>query len=81
MAVTIDELETLRLNLDAKESAWLRQFGWEYVCNTPGARWLWRKEWKGEIYLVSQSTALDFQLFMMPFDDDAAPEPEGGSTK
>ena len=48
--------------IETKRNAFLRQQGWEYVCNTPGSYWMWQKQLPdGRLALVDQSTAIRFE--------------------
>jgi hypothetical protein len=38
--------------LTAVKSAYLRAYGWEETCATPGSLWLWRRDFSAEKYDV-----------------------------
>lgn len=44
----------------------LRLLGWEYTSSTPGSIWLWKKTINDVTYIVSRSTAIDFEKSLLP---------------
>jgi hypothetical protein len=41
----IDEAEQ---EVEQMKQAYLRRFGWDLTCNTPGSYWLWRRDFATE---------------------------------
>jgi hypothetical protein len=42
--VNPDDLSTAWHALESVQHRFLKAYGWEYTCNTPGAIWLWRRD-------------------------------------
>lgn len=38
------QIERAEDEVKATQRAYLQRFGWEETCNTPGAYWLWRRD-------------------------------------
>lgn len=55
------DIQDLQATTEGKISTWLCKRGWYWTCQTPGSRWMWRKDWDGKTFLVTQSTAVDIQ--------------------
>lgn len=41
-------LEEAKREVEECERAYLKRFGWEITCNTPGSYWLWRRDFAAE---------------------------------
>ena len=46
--IYLDDLIDAREAVEQKESAYLRQYGWKQTCNTPGAYWVWIRDFAAE---------------------------------
>lgn len=42
--MTADEIITLENKLTAAKDSYLRRYGWERTCNTPGSFWMWVRD-------------------------------------
>lgn len=51
--VSADDLDEKAQELEGMEASYLRERGWEYRCDFPGAYWLWIKR-IGDRYLALQ---------------------------
>ena len=55
------------------EREYLKRFGWEYTCATPGSLWLWRRNFADKHYggmCVPQSIAVEMTRAVLDEDDD-----------
>ena len=48
MAPLKREIEDAEQNLEQMKVDYLRRFGWEMTCNTPGAYWVFRRDFAAE---------------------------------
>lgn len=48
MTVTYNRIEALEREADGLKTAYLRRWGWSATCHTPGAYWLWVRDWKAD---------------------------------
>lgn len=46
--MTYGVVEDAEANLTEAKSRYLRRWGWKPTCNTPGAYWLWERDFKDE---------------------------------
>lgn len=44
----LHEIQDAENNLGDLKRAYLRRWGWEETCNTPGSLWLWRRDFADE---------------------------------
>lgn len=42
------EIETAEDDVKALKTRYLKRFGWESTCNTPGSYWLWKRDFADE---------------------------------
>ena len=72
MVFTFEKLEDMESELDQARDQYLRERGWNWRCDHPGAIWLWHKVFNGREYMVDQHTALflERESEELPFDDD-----------
>lgn len=61
MGTTYDEVIEAQGELERVTDAYLRGSGWKYVCDMPGAQWLWRKTVREQVITVDESSAIYMQ--------------------
>lgn len=57
----LDNLDAQIENIKEQMRSYLRNQGWEDVCNTPGSLWLWQRNLDGRVLLVPEQTAIKMQ--------------------
>lgn len=43
---TFDDIDIAERELNSVKEAYLRRFGWDLTCSTPGSFWLWKRDFK-----------------------------------
>lgn len=67
-------IEALEANLEAAKRDYLTRWGWQQTCNTPGAYWLWRRDFRQEDQARRRSWR---RRKPGPLGKPSAPEPYG----
>lgn len=66
------EIETAQLALEAARASYLRRWGWVQTCRTPGAYWLWQRDFA--------DYDAKFDSFYAAHPDRQRPAPTGAMT-
>jgi hypothetical protein len=45
---TANDISRLERELQSAQSTYLRRYGWETTCNTPGSFWMWSRDFAKE---------------------------------
>lgn len=77
MTITADSLQDAERNLKDRKMAYLRQHGWEETCNTPGAYWMWVRDFSD---VDAQRFAWWETTCNAPMGQPRKPEPMGRIT-
>lgn len=54
-------LDDAAFELEQLQNNYLRERGWNYTCDTPGAYWLWEKEIDGKRWTADAGLAIGMQ--------------------
>ncbi|MBN2591614.1 MAG: hypothetical protein JXA96_17240 [Sedimentisphaerales bacterium] len=56
------DIQKTKENVNYKEEAFLRKFGWDCSCSFPGALWLWVKTIRGITMATSRDNAIIIEM-------------------
>ena len=65
------EIEQRKEAVIAAKKAYLRRFGWTETCSTPGAFWLWKRDFKNE----DVKRLKNFHINFPDYDSTKRPNP------
>lgn len=63
----LEDVESAKQKVRAKQSTFLRASGWTYTCETPGCYWMWQKALPdGRLILTIEDHAVRMEEHLMP---------------
>lgn len=76
MTIQIEDIREAEARLDELKSAYLKRWGWKETCNTPGAFWMWQRDFAAED-AERREWWLNACASNPPYGDPSEPRPYG----